>query len=67
MCYRYDGCLYPKPYATMYMMGSAKRTILYVDMRELYGFDRSYASFKGGDMHGFVDELYHIYLQEHIL
>lgn len=29
--------------------------------------DRSYASFKGGDMHGFVDELYHIYLQEHTI
>ena len=29
--------IYPKSYATMYMMGSAKRAILYVDMRELYG------------------------------
>ena len=35
-------------------------------IRENY-IDRSYASFKGGDMHGFVEELYHIYLQEHTI
>ena len=32
----YAGRLYPKSYATMYMMWSAKRAILYVEMRGLY-------------------------------